>query len=318
MMRFISILCLIMCFTSTSRADWPARVFAPYVYLGADDSFEITRCDDACGQKFYTLAFIIKGKDGKPAWDGRMGLDQHIYAPQIDAIRQRGGDVIVSFGGAGGTEMALADKDADALADDYQRVIDAYHLTWLDFDIEGDALANKLANQRRNEALAKLQARNPALIFTYTLPVDPNGISGDAQALLADAKAKGVKIKSANVMTMDFGAHFSKGKKMSDVSIASALKAHEQCQAIDPSIQIGLCPMIGQNDEKGEIFTTDDARALRDWALAQPWVCSTSFWASNRDSGKSVGNDNTRSGIAQQPWDFTNVFKTFTVSRAAK
>jgi hypothetical protein len=316
MVRFLSFVVSILCLASSARADWPARVFAPYVYLGADDGFELTRCDDACGQKFYTLAFIIKGQDGKPAWDGRMGIEQHLYTQQIDAIRRRGGDVIISFGGAGGTEMALAEKDADALAGDYQRVIDAYHLTWLDFDIEGDALANKQANQRRNAALAKLQSKSPRLIFTYTLPVDPNGISGDARALLADARARGVKIKSANVMTMDFGPHFSKGKKMADVSIASALRAHEQCQAIDPSIQIGICPMIGQNDEKTEVFTTDDAKALRDWALTQPWVCSLTFWASNRDSGRKSGNDNTRSGIAQQPWDFTNVFKAFTASQA--
>jgi chitinase len=214
--------------------------------------------------------------------------------------------------------MALAEKDSDTLANDYQRVIDAYHLSWLDFDIEGTALADSPANQRRNAALAKLQARNPNLIFSYTLPVDPNGISDAAKTLLADAKSKGVKIKSANVMTMDFGATFSADKRMADVCVASALKARQQCQAIDPSIQIGLTPMIGQNDQKGEIFTVADAKTLRDWALAQPWVCSMSFWASNRDNGKSAGDDNIRSGIAQQPWEFTNIFKTFTTGQAAK
>lgn len=304
---------LVVCFAIPARADWPARIFAPYVYLGADDGFELTRCDDACGQKFYTLAFIIQGKEGAPAWDGRIGLEKHLYARQIDAIRRRGGDVIVSFGGAGGTEMALAEKDIDALADDYQRVIDAYHLTWLEFDIEGDALRNTQANQRRNAALAKLQARNPGLLFTYTLPVDPNGISKDAQAILIDARAKGVKIKSANLMTMDFAAHFSKGRTMADVSIASAIRAHEQCRAIDPSIQIGLCPMIGQNDETSEVFTVDDARTLRDWASAQPWVCSLTFWCSNRDNAAGRGQ-NTSSGIAQRAWEFTNVFKSFTTT----
>ena len=41
------------------RAGWPARVFAPYLYVGAGDNFKLTDCDDQCGQKFYTLAFII-------------------------------------------------------------------------------------------------------------------------------------------------------------------------------------------------------------------------------------------------------------------
>lgn len=100
----------------------------------------------------------------------------------------------------------------------------------------------------------------------------------------------------------------------SDVSSASALKAHEQCQAIDAAIQIGLTPMIGQIDQRGEIYTQEDARALLAWAQALPWVCSLSSWASNRDTGKpgKHKHDNTTSGIAQEPWGFTQIFRPFT------
>ena len=113
-------------------------------------------------------------------------------------------------------------------------------------------------------------------------------------------------------MTMYFGQRFSKGKKMSDVSIASALKAHEQTQPIDESIRIGLTPLIGRNEEMDEVFTLGDARSLRGWAENQPWVCSLSFWCSNRDASRGAGKDeNTRSGIDQEPWEFTNIFKTF-------
>ena len=45
---------------------------------------------------------------------------------------------------------------------------------------------------------------------------------------------------------MYFGPEFTSGKKMIDVCISSALKAHEQCQAIDPSILIGLTALIGR------------------------------------------------------------------------
>jgi hypothetical protein len=147
--------------------------------------------------------------------------------------------------------------------------------------------------------------------------VDPDGISKESQALLADAVSKSVKIHSVNVMTMDFGAHFSKGKKMCEVSKASALKAHEQCSGIMPGVQIGLTPMIGQNDEPGEVFTQKDARALERWAGKQPWVCSLSFWASNRDTGHLGKNktDNDTSGIRQKPWEFTAIFKSFTTVR---
>ncbi len=302
----------------TETQAWPERVFAPYLYLGAGDYFQMTKCNDACGQKYFTLAFIIADKAGNPAWDGRFALAQNRYADQITAIRERGGDVIVSLGGAAGTEIAIAETNQSALEAKYQSLIDRYHFSWLDFDIEGDALTNAAANERRNAALAVLQKKNPGLIVSYTLPVDPNGISAESQQLLADAKARGVRVHSANLMTMDFGRHFSEGKKMSAVSIASAVKAHVQCAAIDPAIQIGLTPMIGQNDEPGEIFTPDDAKILEKWAQRQPWICSLSFWASNRDTGKlstdKTGNDT--SGIRQQPWQFTMIFKPFTSSPA--
>src|SRR5438876_8705042 len=103
--------CLIASAGRAARADWPARVFAPYVYLGAGDDFRLTDCDDACGQKFYTLAFIIADKQANPAWDGRIAMEKNHYADQIAAIRERGGDCICSFGGEGGTELALAEKD---------------------------------------------------------------------------------------------------------------------------------------------------------------------------------------------------------------
>jgi hypothetical protein len=187
-----------------ARADWPSRVFAPYMYIGSGDNFKLTDCDDACGLKHYTLAFIIarqegSGKDVKylkePSWDGRIAMDQNLYKDQIDAIRQRGGDVIISFGGEAGRELAIVEEDPAALQAAYQSIIDRYRFTWLDFDIEGSNLEkNPEASRRRNTVLAALQAKNPGLRITFTLPVDPNGISKASQELLADAKAKGVKV----------------------------------------------------------------------------------------------------------------------------
>src|SRR5438552_4104747 len=82
-----------------------------------------------------------------------------------------------------------------ALLADYQSTLDRYHFTWLDFDIEGSNLAkNPQASERRNAALAKLQHNNPGLLISYTLPVDPHGLSDASQKLLADAVAQGVKV----------------------------------------------------------------------------------------------------------------------------
>lgn len=146
--------------TAVARAYWPKRVFAPYMYLGTGDNFKLTDCDDAIGLKYYTLAFIIANRQNNPAWDGRTPMGRGLYADQIAAIRKRGGDVLCSFGGEGGTEIAIAEKDAEALQAKYQAVIDPYKFTWLDFDIEGKNLTRYPdANMRRNTALACCRRR---------------------------------------------------------------------------------------------------------------------------------------------------------------
>jgi hypothetical protein len=298
-----------------ARAEWPAKVFAPYMYAGSGDHFQLTHCDDVSGQKFFTLAFIIADPSNNPAWYGQIPMAENYYTNQVTTIRHRGGDVIVSFGGEGGKELALVETNSVVLQAKYQSVIDHYEFTWLDFDIEGKALSNIEANQRRNTVLAELQAKNPGLIISYTLPVDPDGVPDDAQNLLADAVKKGVKVHSANLMVMFFGSRFiGKGKSEGQLGIDSATKAYEQLQKIDAAIQVGLCPCLGKNGSNDEFFTEADAKTLKDWADTQKWVCSLSFWSINRDAGNKPGHgaSNTNSEIVQEPWAFTGIFKTFT------
>lgn len=296
-----------------AQGAWPARVLAPYVYLGAPDHFQLTQCDDATGQKFFALAFVIADSKGNPAWDGRIPVSGHFYLDQITAIRKRGGDVLISFGGADGTELAVAEPNANALQQKYQQVIDAYHATWLDFDIEGDTLRKTEVNRHRNAVLAALVRANPGLRISFTLPVDPQGLSDDSRGLLLSAKSQGLPITSVNLMTMDFGEYYSRGKPLSAVCIASAIEAHDQVRAIDPALWIGLTPLIGRGDVKTEIFTPTDAAALLKWAQQQDWIHSLSFWALNRDNDENPkASDNVQSGIPQKPWEFTRIFQAFT------
>jgi hypothetical protein len=111
---------------------------------------------------------------------------------------------------------------------------------------------------------------------------------------------------------MYFGDDFLRGGHTEgELGIASANKAYEQIQKIDPAIQIGLCPCIGNNGKPREVFRQTDAKVLRDFADKTPWVCSLSFWSMNRDSELHHGDD-TWAEIPAQPWDFSNAFKTFT------
>jgi chitinase len=283
------------------------------MYVGAGDHFKLTHCDDDCGLKYYTLAFIIARQEGsgkqihyfpQPAWDGHTPMGENFYKDQIDAIRNRGGDVIVSFGGEAGRELAIIETDPTKLLALYQQILGRYHFTWLDFDIEGSNLEkNPQANQRRNTVLAELQKQNPGLRITYTVPVDPNGISSASRDLLTDAAAKGLKVYSANLMVMFFGPQFiHKEKTEGELGIESANKAYEQIQKIDPTIRIGLCPALGENGSDKEVFTPQDAKTLKIFADQTPWICSLHFWSINDDAGKKPNTT---------PWEFAKIFVPF-------
>jgi hypothetical protein len=333
---FVSFITIALSLTATVvvRADWPARVFAPYMYIGADDNFKLTDCDDACGLKFYTLAFIIARQDGRgkdvtyrkePSWDGRIAIEDNLYHDQIDAIRKRGGDVIMSFGGEAGKELANVIDDPAQLEAAYQKVIDQYKFTWFDFDVEGNNLdKGKQDSERRNTVLASLQKKNPGLIISYTLPVDPNGLSDASQALLADAVKKGVKVHSANIMVMYFGKAFiNKGKSEGQLGVDSANKAYEQLQKIDPTIQVGLCPCLGINGSSAEVFGLDDAKVIKAFADKTPWICSLHYWSINDDAARPrkkrtvtvASTNNVPDPAARQPWDFAKIFQTFTAQK---
>lgn len=53
--------------------------------------------------------------------------------------------------------------------------------------------------------LPALQAANPGLTLSYTLPVLPAGLTAAGVALLANAVQRGVRVDVLNIMTMDYG-----------------------------------------------------------------------------------------------------------------
>ncbi|MEU7414964.1 cellulose binding domain-containing protein, partial [Streptomyces sp. NPDC042638] len=123
--------------------------FAPYVDTSLYPAFDLLRTADATGVKNYNLAFLTDGGGCTPKWGGVTDLTGDGVAAQIGALRAKGGDIRVSFGGASGSELATTCSSADALAAAYGKAVDAFKLTKVDFDIEGGALPNTAANTRR-------------------------------------------------------------------------------------------------------------------------------------------------------------------------
>jgi len=103
----------------------------------------------------------------------------YLYVNDINSLRAQGGDVIISFGGAAGIELGQACTSVAALQAAYQSVVTKYNLTWIDLDIEGASIADTASVNRRNQAIRGLQAANPNLRVSYTLPVNPTGLDGN-------------------------------------------------------------------------------------------------------------------------------------------
>ena len=288
---------------------WPAKYFAPYA-----SSDQIIQTAQQTGTKYFTLAFIISS-GCQASWDGSTKVDgsaTDATMMAINQLRSMGGDVAISFGGAGGQELALVCTDVGSLQQQYQNVIDAYHLTHLDFDVEGGAIADTASVMRRNQALAALQKANPNLVISFTLPVSPTGLTGDGINLLRDALQKGVKVSIVNIMTMDYGQPSS---QMGAMAISATQATEKQLASINMSAKIGITPMIGQNDSPGEIFSLDDARNLVKFANQDSNVAELSMWSIGRDQPCSGGQGGPASSdcssISQQHYDFTKIFGQF-------
>ncbi|MFJ4841176.1 hydrolase [Streptomyces sp. NPDC088746] len=242
---------------------------------------------DAAGSPdTYNLAFVTSATSGcTPLWGGTTAAGSDAVAARAEALTGTGADLRVSFGGAAGTEAALACDSAEELADAYAEVLDAVGATKADFDIEGDALTDTASVARRNEALALLQERRD-LDVTYTLPVMPEGLEDTGLAVLEDAVDQGVDISAVNIMAMNYST--SHHGDMGDYAEQAAAAAHAQLVDVlglsqdDAWKALHITVMIGVNDVEGETFTLDDAASLRSFATRRG-VGALSLWAAFRD-----------------------------------
>ncbi|MEW2245813.1 cellulose binding domain-containing protein [Streptomyces sp. NPDC058733] len=292
--------------------------FAPYVDTSLYPAFDLLGNADATGVKNYNLAFVTDGGGCTPKWGGVTDLTADAVAGQIGALRAKGGDVRVSFGGASGTELATSCSSADALAAAYGKAVDAFKLTKVDFDVEGGALPNTAANTRRAQAIAKLQQSHPGLDVSFTLPVMPEGLTQDGVNLLANARSNGVRISTVNIMAMDYGPAYSGDMGTYAEQAATATQAQiKGVLGLSDSAAwkaVAVTPMIGVNDVSSEVFKVDDATQLVNFAKSKGlgWL---SMWSATRDKacagGPKPSADATCSSIAQDPSAFSKAFAAY-------
>ncbi|MFJ6795008.1 cellulose binding domain-containing protein [Streptomyces sp. NPDC091268] len=295
-----------------------AARFAPYVDTSLYPAYDLVDTAAKTGVKEFHLAFVTSGGGCAPMWGGVTDLASDKVAAQIGALRARGGDVRVSFGGAAGHELALNCATAEQLAAAYGKVVDQYRLTKVDFDIEGAALPDTAANTRRAQAVASLQKSHPGLDVAFTLPVMPEGLTQPGVALLADAKRAGVRVDGVNIMAMDYGPAYA--GNMGQYAIQAATATQAQVKAVlglsDAAAwkAVAVTPMIGVNDVASEVFTVADATRLVEFAQAKG-IGRLAMWSAARDKQCAAGAvtyaDPTCSSVLQQPLAFTKAFADF-------
>jgi hypothetical protein len=309
--------------SSGSPTDGAAG-FAPYVDTSLFPPFSLVSTAQATGVKQFNLAFVVAGGSGgcTPEWGGVTAIGDDPVAAQIGALRAIGGDVRISFGGADGSELATTCTSVSQLEAAYQSVISAYDVNKVDFDIEGAALDNTAANQRRDQALAALQSQDPGLQVSFTLPVLPSGLTSDGVAVVDGAVAAGVQISAVNVMAMDYGdsAAPDPSGNMGTFAIDAATATDAQVAAAlgisDTAAwsKIAVTPMIGVNDTSDEIFTVANAQQLEAFAASKhlAWL---SIWSAGRDNecpgGAQPTASATCSSIVQTPDQFMDTLGAY-------
>ncbi|MGX7679303.1 chitinase [Jatrophihabitans sp. DSM 45814] len=310
--------------------------FAPYVDVTATPQFGFE--DPAASTSTnLVLGFVVSspGSACQPSWGGAYSLSSAASGMDLDRriarLRQRGGEVSVSFGGAANSELSIGCKDVTQLSAAYRSVIDRYSVNSIDLDIEGTTASAPDVATRRAIAINALQqsekAAGHSLSVWVTLPVSPSGLTAEGKTVLNAMLAAHVELAGVNGMTMDYGQPLSSGQTMASLSEGALTALQQQLRdaysAAGSSLSdgqawqhIGATPMIGQNDTASERFELADAQQLLAFAQSHR-LRRLSMWSVNRDQtcGPNYANveivSNNCSGVSQAPAAFTKIFSAF-------
>jgi chitinase len=306
----------------------PAHVFAPYFEAFNGDS--MSGLSSQSGDKFMTMAFLQTASTGSCTvdWNGDTSMPVgSAFASDIAAIRASGGDVIPSFGGftADDTATEIADSctNVASIAQQYENVITTYNVTRLDLDTEDNSLTNTAGIDRRNKAIAMVDAWAAAngrtIQFSYTLPTTTSGLAQTGMNVLQNAVQNNARVDVVNIMTFDYfdGATH---EMANDTKTAASGLVNQLKQLFPSKTTAQLWNMVGVTEMPGiddfgpaETFTTADATTVENWAVSMG-INTLSFWAVQRDNGGCVGTQGagTCSGVAQSTWQFSHAFQPFT------
>ncbi|MDV5141930.1 glycosyl hydrolase family 18 protein [Chimaeribacter arupi] len=318
----------------TPKNPWPAHVYAPYVDFSLNSIPDLAKLAKEQNVNHFTMAFVVakSGDQCLPTWGTAYNLQDYAQYSKIKALREAGGDIMVSIGGANNAPLAAACKNDADLTQLYHDIVDNLNLNVLDFDIEGTWVADHESIQRRNRAVkavqAKWQEEGRKVGIWYTLPILPTGLTAEGLYVLEDARDAGVDLAGVNVMTMDYGnaicqSDGTEGQNIHGTCATSAIEnMFHQLKKIWPAksdkeinAMMGTTPMIGYNDVQGEVFYQSDAKLVMEDAVKRD-LGMVGIWSMARDQpgiAKQVSPEHSGMTEQQAPmYAYSKIFAPFT------
>jgi chitinase len=314
--------------------------FAGYVDVTATPTFGFESPATKAGRDV-VLSFIVSAPDGPctPTWGGVITLDEASASLDLDRkiarLQHQGGDAAVAFGGELNHDLATSCTDVDKLTAAYAKVIDRYHISTIDLDVELANVSDRASRQRRANAIRKLQvdrkASGKSLAIWLTLPVSPNGLTEDGQSTVGEMLRTGVDLAGVNAMTMDYGGSPPGGMLDATTGALTATqrelrilyrRAGTELSSATVWSKLGATPMIGQNDVPGEVFGLDAAKGLNEFVLSHG-IGRVSMWSLNRDVTCSPNHVDVKgvsdacSGVSERDRKFADLLAVGMTGRLA-
>ena len=298
--------------TTALTANWYES--APYYYTLDSSAPNLGQVMSDTGEKAFLLAFVLADGGCTPAWDGTdpVSSDTQVAAV-ISTVRADGGDVGASEGGANGTKLGQDCSSPAATAAAYQSVISTYGLHYFDFDIEEPEIESSSAVANEIGAAQILQAEDPGLIVSITIPTATTGANYFGQLALDQAAADGFVPDDWSLMPFDNG--FTGGAASQQTALtdfnAQLVSTFGWSSAVAWNHE-GISQMNGSSDT-GETFEPADFASNLSFAESHDMSRYT-FWDENRDRECNPVNEAVNgdcSSVAQSAYQFTGYDASF-------
>jgi hypothetical protein len=294
-----------------------AQMVSPYIDMANPADADLVAIAQASGVHDLTLASVLSSDQGI-GWHGVGSIADDTLAngtsilSQVEAIQAAGGHITISFGGEGGQEPALTAPSAEALQAEYQSVIDRYHVSSVDFDIGSSAELDQHSITERDQAIVGLQAANPDLKVSFTLPALSTGLDADALSVLQNAKDDGVHIDQVNIAVSGASQPVDNNGQMSEDAINAAAATAKQLADLGLDAKVGVTPTTGANDVASGTATPppvtnpDPAQPSTDGAVSDSGNSTdTHADAAHAHDGHAAWSD--FSGFSHQPFQYSGI-----------